>query len=147
MNTHDRSPRDRDTSIDEARWQAQEKARRGDADADADDLRIAHALRRAPPVGLPPDFAARVAALAQTRAATASVLEQRLLRGLVLVFALSATVVVAWYGRSWPGELAAVLPGGSDAVGWSAAAALCVAANWGFGALRRSFEHRSHAAA
>ena len=50
-------PQDQDTRIDEARWQAQERAfqsaRRGDADADADELRIARALRSAPPVALP----------------------------------------------------------------------------------------------
>ena len=138
---------DRETSIDEARWQAQEKARRGDADADADDLRIARALRRAPAVDLPADFAAQVAALARAPAAVNSVIEQRLLRGLTLAFALSAAVVVAWYGRGWVAELATVLPGGSDAVGWSAVAALCVLGNWGFGALRRQFERGSHAAA
>ena len=57
MNTNDKQ-----MPIDEARWQAQEKARRSDADADADDLRIARALRHAPAVDLPFDFAAQVAA-------------------------------------------------------------------------------------
>lgn len=134
-------------SIDEARWQAQEKARRGDADADALDLRIARALRRAPPVDLPFDFAVQLAAAARAQAAASSLLEQRLLRGLVLVFAVSAAVVVAWYGRGWIADLAALLPGGSDAVGWSGIAALCVLGNWGLGALRRQFEHRSQATA
>ena len=60
---------DRHHPIDEARWQAQEKARRGDADADPDDLRIARALRRAPPVDLPFDFASQVASLARAQAA------------------------------------------------------------------------------
>lgn len=143
---------DREHQIDDARWQAQEQARRGDADADADDLRIARALRRAPAVDLPPDFAAQVAALARAQAAAPAVaeqalLEQRLLRGLFLVFALSAAVVVAWYGRGWVADLAAVLPGGSDAVGWSGIAMLCLLGNWGFGALRRQFEHGPHAAA
>jgi len=142
MNTQDR-----EHQIDEARWLAQEKARRGDADADPDDLRIAHALRRAPAMDLPFDFASQVASLARAQAVANSVLEQRLLRGLVLVFAVSAAVVVAWYGRAWPAELAAVLPGGSDAVGWSGAAALCVLANWGFGALRGHLERRSRTAA
>ncbi|HQW58967.1 hypothetical protein [Thermomonas sp.] len=130
---------DRQHPIDEARWQAQEKARRGDADADPDDLRIARALRRAPPVDLPFDFASQVASLARAQAAANCLLEQRLLRGLVFVFALSAAVVIAWQGRGWTAGLAAVLPGGSDAVGWSAAAALCVLANWGFAALRGQF--------
>lgn len=138
---------DREHKIDEALWLAQEKARRGDADADPDDLRIAHALRRAPAVHLPFDFASQVASLARTQAVANSVLEHRLLRILVGVFAVSATVVVAWYGRAWPVELAAVLPGGGDAVGWSGAAALCVLANWGFGALRGHLERGSRTAA
>ena len=141
MNQNDREP------IDEARWQAQEKARRFEPDADADELRIARALRRAPPVALPFDFAAQVATMARAQAVVNSKMEQGLLRGLVFVFALSAAVVVAWYGRGWVAELAAVLPGGSDAVGWSGVAALCVLANWGFGALRRQLERGSHAAA
>ncbi len=142
MNTQDHEPQ-----IDEALWLAQEKARRGDADADPDDLRISHALRRAPAMDLPFDFASQVASLAPAQAVANSALEQRLLRGLVLVFAVSAAVVVAWYGRAWPAELAAVLPGGSDAVGWSGAAALCVLANWGFGALRGHLERGSRTAA
>ena len=140
MNTHDR-----DIHIDEARWQSQEKARRGDADADADERRIAQALRRAPPVGLPLDFAAQVASMARAQAASSSLLEQRLLRGLTLVFALSAAVVVAWYGRGWAAELAAILPGGRDAVGWAGVATLCVLGNWGFGLLRRALEREPRA--
>ena len=139
--------KDHQNDMDEARWQAQEKARRGDADADADDVRIARALRRAPAIDLPLDFVAQVAALARAQAVAGSILEQRLLRGLILAFALSAAVVVAWYGRGWVAELATLLPGGHDAVGWSGAAALCVLCNWGLGALRRWFERGSHAAA
>ncbi|RZA21966.1 MAG: hypothetical protein EOP93_01680 [Lysobacteraceae bacterium] len=138
--------------VDEARWQAQEKARRGDADADADELRIARALRRVPPVELPLDFAAQVAAIARAQVAAQavtepSVFEQRLLRGLIVVFAFSAAVVVAWFGRGWVAALADTLPGGADAVGWSAAAAVCLLANWGWGALRGRLEHGSPAAA
>lgn len=141
MNTQDREPQ-----IDEALWLAQEKARRGDADADPDERRIAHALRHAPAVDLPFDFASQVASLARAQAAANTLLEQRLLRGLVGVFALSAAVVVAWYGRAWPAELAAILPGGSDAVAWSGVAALCVLANWGFAALRGHLARGAHAA-
>ena len=141
MNQNDRE------KIDEARWQAQEKARRLEPDADVDELRIARALLAAPPVDLPFDFAAQVAVLARAQAVVNSQLEQRLLRGLVLAFALSAAVVVAWFGRGWVADLGAVLPGGSDAVGWSGVAALCVLGNWGFGALRRQLERGSHAAA
>ena len=108
---------------------------------------LARALRRAPAIDLPLDFVAQVAALARAQAVAGSVLEQRLLRGLILVFALSAAVVVAWFGRGWVAELAAVLPGGRDAVGWCGVAALCVLGNWGCAALRRWFERGSHAAA
>ena len=137
--------------MDDARWQAQERARRLDADADPAELRIARALRRAPPVDLPVDFAAQVAALARTQASLAasdqSLLEQRLLRGLVIAFALSAAVVVAWFGRGWVAELAAVLPGGGDAVAWSGVAALCLLGNWAVGLLRGQHMRGSHAAA
>ena len=156
MNTHDREHPIDGHAVDEQRWQAQERAfvsaRRLDPDADADHLRIVRALRRAPPVELPFDFAVQVAALARAQApvpavAEQALFEQRLLRGLVFVFALSAAVVVAWFGRGWMAELAAVLPGGRDAVGWSAIAALCMLGNWGLGAVRRQFEHGARAAA
>ena len=130
-------PHESGSPVDDARWQAQERARHGEAEADALDLRIAHALRVPPPVALPQDFAARVAALAQARAVADSRLEQALLRWLVLVFALSAAVVVAWFGRGWVATLAATLPGGQSAIGWGALAACCLLGNWGLGALRR----------
>ena len=141
---------DSDHLIDDARWQAQEKARRLDSDADLAELRIARALRRAPPVELSVDFAAQIAALALTQPASATapeqaLLEQRLLRGLVIVFALSAAVVIAWFGRGWVAELAAVLPGGGDAVAWSGVAALCLLGNWGVGLLRGQGMRGSHA--
>ena len=139
MTPHDREHDRTDHDLDPRRWQAQERARRGEPDADAGDLRIARALREAPTMALPADFAARVAALARARSQASTLLEQRLLRGLGLVFALSAAVVVAWYGRGWATELVALLPGGRDALGWSAAAAVSLLANWGLGALRSSF--------
>ena len=88
----------------------------------------------------------KVAALARAEAASPvvaeqSLFEQRLLRALVVVFALSAAVVVAWFGRGWVAELAAVLPGGGDAVAWSGVAALCLLGNWVFGLLRGHFAH------
>ncbi len=134
---HDREHDRAEPGMDARRWQAQERARRGEPDADAGDLRIARALREAPPVALPPDFAAQVAVLARARREASTLLEQRLLRGLGAVFALSAAGVVAWYGRGWAADLALVLPGGRDALGWCAAAALCLLANWGMGGLRR----------
>lgn len=123
--------------FDERRWQAQERARRGEVDADAGDLRIARALREAPPVDLPADFAARMAVRVQRRGEASMLLEQRLLRALGLVFALSAAAVVAWYGRGWASGLAAALPGGRAAVGWCALVALSLLVNWGLGGLRR----------
>lgn len=131
---------------DEAQWQAQERARlaasdgTADAVADGGDLRVARALRRAPPVELPMDFAAQVAGLARVQATNNSLFEQRLLRGLYVLLALSALVTVAWYGRSWPASLAAVLPGGGEAASWSMAAGLCVMANWAFALLRGQHE-------
>ena len=136
MNIHDRE-HEHEHGIDAQRWQAQEAARQGDPAADAGDLRIASALRRAPPVDLPVDFAAQVAGVARTQQQASSVLEQRLLRGLLVLFALSAAVVVAWYGRGWVAGLSVALPGGGDALGWCAAAALCLLFNWGLGGLRR----------
>ena len=151
MTTHDRESRDHEQAIDEQRWQAQERAflsaRRDEADAEPADLRIARALRQAPPIALPSDFAVQVGALARAQAAANSLFEQRLLRGLVLLFALSAAVVVAWQGRGWVTLLADTLPGGAEAVGWSGIAAVCLLANWGWGALRRQFERGSLAAA
>lgn len=151
MNIHDRETPVNPPAVDfdandERRWQAQERARRSvsrgvaDAEADALELRIARALLHAAPVDLPFDFAARVAALARAQAAANTLLEQRLLRGLVLVFALSTAVVVAWYGRGWMAELAALLPGGNDALGWTGAAAICLLVNWGWDALRTQLQ-------
>ena len=149
MTSHDRETIN--DEIDELRWRVQEKARRLDPDADPAELRIARALRRATPMDLPPGFAVQVAALARAQASLApseqSLLEQRLLRGLVIVFALSAAVVVAWLGRGWVAELAAVLPGGGDAVAWSGVAALCLLGNWGVGVLRQQDAGRMGAAA
>lgn len=88
-------------------------------------------------MALPPGFASQVAALARAQAEASTLLEQRLLRALGIVFALSAAVVVAWYGRDWPAALSAVLPGGGNAVGWCAAAVGCLLANWGLSAVRR----------
>ncbi|MDQ3040248.1 MAG: hypothetical protein M3R16_10705, partial [Pseudomonadota bacterium] len=66
MNTHFTPP-----DHEQAQWQAQERARLaasdGTADADADDVRVARALRHAPPVDLPNDFAAQVAGLARVQ--------------------------------------------------------------------------------
>ena len=125
----------------EAEWQAQERARLavrdGAHDSDIDDMRISRALRQAPEMQLPPDFALKVAALVRVQATNDSVFEQRLLRVLSVLFGLSAVATVAWFGRSWPADFAVALPGGSQAVGWSVTAAACALGNWGLGLLRR----------
>lgn len=125
------------TAVDDARWHAQERARRGDPEADPRDLRVARALRQAPPMALPPDFAAQVAARARADAAAGLDLEAWLLRALGVVFALSAAVVVAWFGRGWAAGLVQVLPGGREALGWCGTVALCLLANGALGLLRR----------
>lgn len=125
------------TAVDDARWHAQERARRGDPEADPRDLRVARALRQAPPMALPPDFAAQVAARARADAAAGLDLEAWLLRALGVVFALSAAVVVAWFGRGWAAGLVQVLPGGRQALGWCGTVALCLLANGALGLLRR----------
>ena len=137
MNTHQHPQHSDQQHIDERRWQAQEKARRGDVDADPVELRIAQALRHAPAVHLPADFAARLAAQVQAQAATNLRLEQFLVRGLVLVFAAGTAVVTAWYGRGWAAALAGSLPGGSAAAGWCGLALGCLLLNWGSGVLRQ----------
>ncbi|TXH29801.1 MAG: hypothetical protein E6Q94_10935 [Burkholderiaceae bacterium] len=127
---------DRELPIDEARWQAQERARLGDAGADDGDLRIARALRQAPDVALPMDFARQVAALARQQAAVTMALEQRLLQVLLVVLAVSTLVALVWFGRTWLAGLAALLPGGEAAAGWCLVAMLCGLLNWGLGQLR-----------
>lgn len=127
---------DRELPIDEARWQAQERARFGDAGADDVDLRIARALRDAPAVALPMDFAAQVAAMARQQAVASVLLEQRLLQVLSAVLAVSALVTLAWFGRIGLAGLAALLPGGEIAVGWCLLVVVCGLLNWGLGQLR-----------
>ncbi len=129
------------SDYNDAEWLAQERARLsvrdGAVDLDDRDLRVSRALRQAPAMVLPPDFAARVAGLVCVQAATDLRLEQRLLRFLSVAFGLSAIATIAWFGRSWPAVFAGALPGGSDAVGWSVIVAVCALCNWGLGLLRR----------
>lgn len=136
---------------DEVQWQAQERARLavrdGTADANASDLLVARALRQSPRIDLPMDFATQMAGLARAQTANNSLFEQRLLRGLSVLFGLSALLTVAWYGRSWPAELAAALPGGSEAASWSLAAGLCVLGNWVFALLRSQLGARGRTSA
>ena len=144
MNIHSNSP-DRE----EVQWQSQERARLaardGGADvADASDLRVARALRQVSPIDLPMDFAAQIAGLVRGQATNNSMFEQHLLRGLLIAFGASGLATFAWLGRSWPTDLAAILPGGSEAVSWSLAAGACVLANWAFALLRRGRSVRGH---
>lgn len=140
MNTDKHQPNPLEIRFDEAQWQAQERARQavreGNADADEAELRIARALRAAPPVDLPADFAAQMAALVQEQAAVASRFEQNLLRVLTAVFGLSAAATVAYYGHGWAAAATQALPGGANTLAWVTLAALCIAGNWGWGLLR-----------
>ena len=120
-------------------WQAQERAlhdeRNGAAIGD-DPLQaryraIARALRQPLPHALPDDFAAQVAARARRQAAHAPPdlrIEQRLMRVLIAVLALSAAVAVAWYGQQWLHAIALLLPGA--ALNWTLALMACVGLSW-----------------
>ena len=140
MNTHE------ENTHEEREWQAQERAlhdeRNGAAPGDdplqAHYRRVARALRRPLPHALPDDFAARVAARARRQAAHAPPdlrIEQRLVRVLVAVLALSAAVAVAWYGQQWLQAITVLLPGA--ALNWTLALTACVGLSWSFGLLHR----------
>ena len=135
MNTHDKHE-----------WQAQERAlhdERNDAVANEDPLQaryrlIARALRQPLPHALPEDFAARIAAHARMQAAHAPPdlrTEQRLMRALIVVLALSAAVVLAWYGPQWWQAITMLLPGA--ALNWTLALMACVGLSWSFDLLHR----------
>jgi len=142
MNSHEKFP------VDEREWQAQERALREirsgmgprDASTGGDETlvaryrRVAQALRVPPPSGLHAGFAAEVARLAG-QAAPDTGIERGLLRALASAMALSSAVVVAAYGVQWWRALVHLL--GSDALGWTLAAAACAAMSWSFEWLRR----------
>ena len=145
MNTHEENTRQ------EREWQAQERAlddERNGAVPGEDPLQaryrlIARALRQPLPHALPDDFATRVAARARLQAAHASPdlrIEQRLVRALVAVLALSAAVAVAWYGQQWLRAIAVLLPGA--AMNWTLALMACVGLSWSFDLLRA--RHGAH---
>lgn len=127
MNPHDEH-------CDEREWQAQERAlheerlhlAQGDPRA-ASYRRVVRALRAPLPVGLPADFARRVAR--QVGAAALDLhLEQRLQQSLVLVLVLAIPVALARYGESMLAAFAAAFPALSsqDALGWTLVLAACV---------------------
>ena len=140
MKTHEENIRE------EREWQAQERALHderigaapGDDPLQAHYRLVARALRQPWPHALPDDFAARVAARARLQAAHAPPdlrIEQRLVRGLVAVLALSAAVAVAWYGQQWLQAITVLLPGA--ALNWTLALMACVGSSWSFGLLHR----------
>ena len=129
-------------------WLAQERAlqdERRDAPGSDDPLQaryrqIARALRQPLPHALPDDFPARIAALAAAEARHGVVdtaVEQRLVRALVILLALSAAIVAALYGQQWLQAILAVMPG--VAFNWTLALLACVGLSWSFDRLR---EHR-----
>lgn len=142
--------------VDEAEWQAQERAWRDERDGAArgdDPLQtsyrtIVRALRVPPPGRLPSNFAVQVAARA-ARMATHRPLdlrfEQRLVRALVGVFALSAAAAAALYGQQAIAGLAALVPAisGDGSRDWITLVAGCMALSWSLHLLRG----RRHAAA
>lgn len=142
--------------VDEAEWLAQEQAWRDERDGVAragDPLQasyraVARALRVPPPGRLPSNFAVQVAARAAAMATQRPLdlrFEQRLVRALVGVFALSAAVAAALYGQQALAGLAALVPAISadESRDWISLVAGCVALSWSFHLLR----HRGRDAA
>ena len=103
------------------------------------DQHILRALRQEPDAGPPADFARNVAAMAAARQPAAAGVEQWLLRGLSVVFALSALVVAAMQGGDWLATLPALLPSAATAttVNWAAATAACLGLTWVMSRLRQ----------
>lgn len=104
---------------------------------DSIDRHIDRALRREPDAGPPAGFARSVAARVARASVADARLERWLLRGLALVFAGSALVVAALYGREWFAGFA-LLPAaaGATAANWLLVLVACVALSWSFERLR-----------
>jgi hypothetical protein len=123
---------------DEAGWIAQERALA--SPADPRDALLAHALRTLPRAGPPAGFAeatvrhvqAELEAMAPGEA-RAERLERALLRGLLLVLALSALGAVALFGGQWWHWAHQAL--GGEAAQWAAVGAACLALSAGLRAL------------
>ncbi len=123
---------------DEREWQMQERARLDEREAREPGhdpaavsyRRIAHALRQAPPVDLPVDFAATVARRAE--AARAPVvdarLEQRLVATLVVLLVVSGLGALGYFGLGGLRTMAGWLSGSSSdtTLRWMFAAAACI---------------------
>ena len=140
----------RDNAIDAREWQAQERATRAErlhlSDADDAYRHVARALRNAPPVALPADFARRIAL--QVGAATQDLrldlrLERHLLLAACIALAVAVPAALALYGGSGLEIAAAVFPALSQAApGWVLALAACVALNGLMEPLRRRLAAR-----
>ena len=136
-----------DQGHDEREWQAQERARRevrSGFEATSDDTAmaqyrdIAKALRQPPPAGLPVDFAAHVARIAERQAAAPVAetrFEQVLVRLLAAAFVLSAVAALAIYG----GRLLSMLQAatGSEGLQWVLVLSACVGLSWSLDWTRR----------
>jgi len=136
----------RDSAIDAREWQAQERASRAErlhlSDADDAYRHVARALRNAPPVALPADFARRIAM--QVGAASLDLrLERYLLLAACIALAVAVPTALALYGGSGIEIAAAVFPALSQAApGWLLALAACVALNGLMEPLRRRLAAR-----
>jgi hypothetical protein len=152
MNTEHFDPRD------ELEWQAQERARfaarTGATSTDdplADRYRVMAEVLRGPLPDamhdiLPADFASQVARQAAMDAQADARVERNLMRAILVVFGLSAAVVVAMYGREWVSPILSALKLDSAvAVNWALALGACIGASWLTDQLRRHW-HPPHAA-
>ena len=130
-------------NTDEREWQAQELAARaeraGNVLLDLDPLSagyvpVVRALREPMAVGLPEDFAARVARLAVARAsATAadSPMENRMLIALGLLLGLSALASAIIYGGNWFSAIPAAFGKlGPSSGSWVLLLAGCLGLSW-----------------
>ena len=119
---------------------------------DASYRHVAEALRHPPPVDLPPDFAARVARIAELQTATSvtkssrlkpllhsSAFERVLTGTLVAVFALGAVVAALVYGARVLAQLQALA--GVQGLQWMALLAGCLGLSWSLDWLRRQAGH------
>ncbi len=123
---------------DEREWQMQERARlderkareSGHDPAAASYRRIAHALRQAPPVDLPVDFAATIARRAEAirPAVVDARFEQRLVAALVVLLVVSGLGALGYFGLGGLRTMAGWLSGSSSdtTLRWMLAAAGCV---------------------
>jgi hypothetical protein len=139
-----------DNRIDEREWLAQERARleaRGAAPEAGDPMvaryrALSHALRTPMADGLPADFAARVAMLAQGEHGVPveadAPFERDLTHVLIGVFGLSAAAVATMYGKQWLPPIMELLHlDSASAVNWALALGACVGVTWLTGQLRR----------